>query len=156
MVDLVCTVVCTAFIYGAANFWKNCLPSHGYCPAVVSFIARLCKNHSTATETIIFISFWKTQNSLRFDEYDIKQRKEKSWEEYISRIHQMACDDNISDLMLINFTAQGFKPEIAEKVIVRDPETFEDLFRFARRAESAIKFRKSDPVIASIEGWKTG
>ena len=68
----------------------------------------------------------------------------------------MACDDNISDLMLINFIARGFKPEIAEKVIVRDPETFEDLFRFASRAESAIKFRKSDPVIASIEGWKTG
>ena len=55
----------------------------------------------------------------------------------------MACDDNISDLMLINYIAQGFKPEIAEKVIFRDPGTFEDLFRFARRAESAIKFRKN-------------
>ena len=98
MVDLVCTVVCTAFNYGAANSWKNCLPAHGYCLAVVSFIARLCTNHSTATETIMFSRSGK-HNSLRLDEYDIKQRKEKSCEEYISRIHQMACDDNISDLM---------------------------------------------------------
>ena len=33
-------------------------------------------------------------------------------------------------------------------------ETFEDLFRFARRAESTIKFRKTDPVIASIESME--
>ena len=39
-------------------------------------------------------------------------------------------------------------------MIDRDPETFEDLFRFARRAESTIKFRKSDPMIASIEGME--
>ena len=56
----------------------------------------------------------------------------------------MACDDNIPELMLINLIAQGFKPEIAEKLIDRDPVLFEDLFRFARRVESAIKFRKSD------------
>ena len=62
----------------------------------------------------------------------------------------MACDDDIPDLMLINLIAQGFKPETAEKEIDRDPETFEDLFRFAWRAESTIKFRKSNPVIASI------
>ena len=69
----------------------------------------------------------------------------------------MTCNDEISDLMLINLIAQGFKPEIAEKVIDRDPVNFEDLCRFARRAESTIKFRKSDPVIASIEEtWKTG
>ena len=37
-------------------------------------------------------------------------------------------------------------------MIDRDPETFEDLFRFAWRAESTIKFRKSDRVVASIEG----
>ena len=101
-----------------------------------------------------FLSRFGKHNSLRLDVYDIKQRKEESCEEYISRIQQMACDDDIPDLMLINLIAQGFKPEIAEKVIDRDPETFEDLFRFARRAESTIKFRKTDPVIASIESME--
>ena len=66
----------------------------------------------------------------------------------------MACDDDIPNLMLINLIAQGFKPETAEKVIDRDPETFEDLFRIAWRAESTIKFRRSDPVIASIYGME--
>lgn len=79
---------------------------------------------------------------------------DETCEEYISRIQQLACDDNIPSLMLINLIAKGFKTDIAEKVLDKDPETFEDLFKFAKRAESTIKLRNNNPLIASIEGME--
>lgn len=64
----------------------------------------------------------------------------------------MACDDEIPSLMLISLIAKGFQPDISEKVLDKDPQTFEDLFKFAKRAESTVKIRKNDSLIASIEG----
>lgn len=46
----------------------------------------------------------------------------------MSRIQQLACDENIPPRMLVNLIAKGFKPEIAEKVLDKDPETIEDLY----------------------------
>lgn len=66
----------------------------------------------------------------------------------------MACDDEIPSLMLISLIAKGFQPDISEKVLDKDPQTFEDLFKFAKRAESTVKIRKNDSLIASIEGME--
>lgn len=100
-----------------------------------------------------FLARFGKQNSFHLDVLDVKQMPDETCEEYISRIQQMACDDNIPSLMLINLIAKGFKSEIAEKVLDKDPETFEDLFKFAKRAESTVKLR-NNPLIASIEGME--
>ncbi|XP_062621227.1 uncharacterized protein LOC134282859 [Saccostrea cucullata] len=101
-----------------------------------------------------FLLRFGKQNSFNLDVLDVKQKIDESCEEYITRIQQMACDDNIPNLMLINLIANGFKAEIAEKVLHKDPQNFEDLFKYAKRAESTIKLRKNDSVIASIEGME--
>lgn len=101
-----------------------------------------------------FLARFGKQNSFHLDLLDIKQMPDETCEEYISRIQQLACDDNIPSLMLINLIAKGFKTDIAEKVLDKDPETFEDLFKFAKRAESTIKLRNNNPLIASIEGME--
>lgn len=101
-----------------------------------------------------FLARFGKQNSFHLDVLDIKQMPDETCEEYISRIQQLACDDNIPSLMLINLIAKGFKTDIAEKVLDKDPETFEDLFKFAKRAESTIKLRNNNPLIASIEGME--
>lgn len=62
----------------------------------------------------------------------------------------MAYDDEIPSLMLISLIAKGFQPDISEKVLDKDPHTFEDLFKFAKRAESTVKIRKN----AFIEGME--
>lgn len=51
------------------------------------------------------------------DELGIKQQLNES----ISRIQQLACDEDIPPKMLGNLIAKGFKPEIAEKVWTRKP-----------------------------------
>lgn len=81
-----------------------------------------------------FLARFGKQNSFHLDVLDIKQMPNETCEEYISRIQQLACDDNIPSLMLINLIEKGFKTDIAEQVLDQDPETFEDLFKFAKRA----------------------
>lgn len=101
-----------------------------------------------------FFSRFGKQSSFNLDVLDIKQQIDETCEEYITRIQQMACDDEIPSLMLISLIAKGFQPDISEKVLDKDPQTFEDLFKFAKRAESTVKIRKNDSLIASIEGME--
>lgn len=98
------------------------------------------------------VRFGKTRNNFDIDVRDIKQQLDETAEEYISRVQQLAGDEDIPPRMLVNLIAKGFKPEIAEKVLDKDPETIEDLFRISKRAESTLKITKSDKsVIATLE-----
>lgn len=80
------------------------------------------------------VRFGKTRNNFDIDVLDIKQQIDETDEEYISRIQQLACDEDIPPRMFVNLIAKGFKPEIAEKVLDNDPETIENLFLISKRA----------------------
>lgn len=79
-----------------------------------------------------FVRFGKTKNSFDID----GQQADESAEGCITRIQQMVCDEDIPNRMLINLIAKGFISSIAEKVLDKDPEIIEDLFKFSKRAES--------------------
>lgn len=83
-----------------------------------------------------FVRFGKTKNSFDIDVLNIRQHADESAEGCITRIQQMVCDEDIPNRMLINLIAKGFISSIAEKVLDKDPEIIEDLFKFSKRAES--------------------
>lgn len=68
------------------------------------------------------VRFGKTRNNFDIDVLDIKQQLDETAAGYISRVQQLACDEDIPPRMLVNLIAKGFKPEIAEKVLDKDPE----------------------------------
>lgn len=81
----------------------------------------LSKSNSVNLKEAFLVRFGKTRNNFDIDELDIKQQLDETAEEYISRIQQLACDEDIPPRMLVNLIAKGFKPEIAETVWTRKP-----------------------------------
>ena len=136
-------VILNRFVFhlsGMAQQWYLALPPQA-------------KNTLANLKEAFFTRFGKAKNSFDLDVLNIRQQPQETAEEYITRIQQMACDEDIPCRMLVNLIAKGFKPEIAEKVLDKDPETIEDLFKHSKRAESKLKLTKGENnIIASIEG----
>lgn len=85
-----------------------CVSSSGHSLAMVFIPARYFEIHNTKLEACLSLAIWN-KRSFDIDVLQIKQKENELCEEFISRIQQITFDDDIPELMLVNFIAKGLQ-----------------------------------------------
>ena len=88
--------------------------------------------------------------------FNIRQYVNESAEEYITRMQQKVCDEEIPTRMLIKLIDRWLKQDVEDKNLDKEPKTMEDLMKFSKMAKSNLRSTKGKDVniITSIENMK--